>query len=321
MSVDAKKRGPEMANRKVNLYKWHRMKKKLISSVISILCCLAVMAVGVYASTTASFAMTISNDISIQIAVVDGTLSAKRRGGVFAQDTISGNAGQIAGVFGTLKSGGNANNFADYQFIELYNQNTTSLDGVNGNLKTIQDQKLDINVYHNEIEYIFKYEVEENNGAPTYISIDDLGAGGVLGGLYAYLNNANTSEDDKNRVTLTYSYVAGGSDLVEPTDWTVGQAVGSYVITAFPVNDSNGNSTNYISIGGNGEGVNTCVYIRCYLRYNTSAYGNYNYDSSVVGSDALSGMVDDTTSESNKASFHRDWKFKLNLSSSTATAS
>ena len=321
MSADAKERGLEMANRKVNLYKWHRMKKKLISSVISILCCLAVMAVGVYASTTASFTMAISNDISIQIAVVDGTLSAKRRGGVFAQDTLSGSAGQIASVFGTLKVGKDGKNFADYDFIKLYDQNTTSLEGVDGNLKTIQDQKLDINVYHNEIEYIFKYEVEENNGTPTYISIDDLGAGGVLGGLYAYLNT--TSSDDKERVTLTYSYVAGGSDLkkTEPTNWTIGTHEG-YEVKTFPVNDSSDNNANYIAIGGNGEGANTCIYIRCYLKYNTSEYGNHNYNpSGVTGSDALNGMVDDTTSESSKASFHREWKFKLSLSSSNATAS
>ena len=65
------------------------MKKKLISSVVSVLCCLVVMAVGVYASTSHSFEISIANDMDVKIVAVDGTLFARRRGGVWATATES----------------------------------------------------------------------------------------------------------------------------------------------------------------------------------------------------------------------------------------
>lgn len=309
--------------KKVNLYKWHRMKKKLISSVISILCCLAVMAVGVYASTTAQFVTTISNDVDIKISVVDGTLSAKRKGGVFGENTKYGSKGMIAEVFGTKKAGATSDHLYDYDFLELYNQNTGNQTdsngyflGVNGNLAKIQGQKLDINVYNNKIEYVFKYIVEENNGFPTVISLEDRS-------LYAYLTSDGTGLDadgkatlqrDKLRIKLNYSYVAGGTDLQEPADWDNDTSV-----KAFPVKKgATGEDTvaYTISVGGNAvDGVvpNTCIYIRCLLEYNTEAYAKDDgeYNSNAVGDpDVNFGMISDG---GQNASLYKKWAFKLSL--------
>lgn len=309
--------------KKVNLYKWHRMKKKLISSVISILCCLAVMAVGVYASTTAQFETTISNDLDIKISVVDGTLYAKRKGGVYGEKTQYGSAGMRADVFGTKKAGASTDNLSDYDFLELYNQNTTTavdqfgyVSGVNGNLAKIQGQKLDINVYNNRIEYVFKYIVDVNNGFPTIISMEDKS-------IYAYLMSDGAGLDaddklalerDKKRIKLTYSYIAGGSSLAEPTDWDNNPNV-----LAFPVKTgkTGEDTTAYtVSVGGNTEnGVtpNTCIYIRCLLEYNTTEYAKDDgeYNSQAVGDyNTNYGMISDN---GKNASLYKKWAFKLNL--------
>lgn len=327
--------------KKVNLYKWHRMKKKLISSVISILCCLAVMAVGVYASTTAQFNVTVSNDIDIQIAVVDGVLSAKRRGGVYSGTIESkyGSAGAIASDFVLGEYKENYQNDSDRtaegkddfwykDFVPLYDQSTTMdsggvVLGVGGNLARIQGEKLDINVYQNEIEYIFRYEVEQNNSFPTYISLGDIAesVGGV--GLFAeYQNNSDINAGlggegkIQNYITLKYQYVTGSSALEEPTreEWETktDEMANGGKIENFPVAYGKENLNATVSVGGN-DGAPTVIYIRCYLKYDTEIKGNENYDPSVSGSVGVNnGMISESLS--GRATFHKKWMFELTFS-------
>lgn len=316
------------------------MKKKLISSVISILCCLAVMAVGVYASTTAQFNMTVSNDIDIQIAVVDGVLSAKRRGGVYSGTIESkyGSAGAIASDFvwkdykenyknASERTAEDKDDFWYKDFVPLYDQSTTMdsggvVLGVDGNLAKIQGEKLDINVYQNEIEYIFRYEVEQNNSFPTYISLQDIAETGGLGLFEEYQSNSDINDklgDEgkiQNYITLKYQYVTGSSGLEEPTreEWDAG----SGGITDFPVRYGDKNMNAYILVGGNQEegksAPPTVVYIRCYLKYDTEIKGNENYDPSVSGSVGVNnGMISESL-YSGSATFHKKWKFKLTFS-------
>lgn len=323
--------------KKVNLYKWHRMKKKLISSVISILCCLAVMAVGVYASTTAQFNVTIANDIDIRISVVDGRLSAKRRGGVYSEtiETLYGQPGAISPDFlsenwkanfntETNRSDKDIPDFWYKDFVPLYepSMNRSDIEKADSTLQKIQKQKLDINAYYNEIEYIFRYEVEANNGFPTYISLEDIAGDGNVGqGLYyEYVNNVDvdasrTGENYKisNYITLKYQYIVGGSDLQEPTrdQWETSAST----ISDFPVRYGTENQSVFLEIGGNkkaGEETtpNTVIYIRCYLSYNTEEKGNEKYDPTLTGSlSDKNGMID--SSHSSKATFFKKWKFKL----------
>ncbi len=284
------------------------------------------MAVGVYASTTAQFNMTVSNDIDIQISVVDGMLSAKRRGGVFSGSISSdfGSAGAIAKdfVLDTYKTGyteapqrtaEDRDDFWYKEFVPLYDQSTTGAKdsndytlGVGGNLAKIQGEKLDINVYQNEIEYIFRYEVEENNGFPTYILLEDLGL------FDEYLNNVaidtGLQDNIQNYITLKYQYITGKIGLAEPTraEWDAG----SGEITNFLTE----NSTATVSVGGNESSANQVIYIRCYLKYDTEAKGNENYDSSVSGSIGVNNGMIDESKYSDKATFHKKWQFKLTFS-------
>lgn len=227
---------PTRSTRKVNIYKWHRMKKKLISSVISVLCCLVVMAVGVYASTSHAFEVTISNDIDVKIIAVDGDLYARRRGGVYATPT------------GSESAYGNAVTPATYfedptatpdKLIKIYDKEMNIDD-----LK-MQDlcRKIDINVYNNEIEYVFKYVIEEGSLFTTKLSIVNGPNGTIKPGL-------------DERVECSYKYCFS---TTEP-DW-------SKITNVFNVDAAD----NHIEVYDATD--KRCVYIRAYLKYKTEEYG------------------------------------------------
>ena len=263
---------PTRSTRKVNIYKWHRMKKKIISSVISVLCCLVVMMVGVYASTTDAYQVSISNDIDLKIVAVDGTLYARRRGGVWANPE------------GSESAYGNAVTEAS-SFEGQYYENLQKIYDIQNNIDTLElerlCQKIDINVYHNEIEYVFKYVIDRGN-----INDDYLGDGRVFK-TTTKLTIINGDDGDikpnqSSRYECSYKYYFGNS---EPRNWDL--------ITG----EFNVDGKNYILAGD--EDGRRVVYIRAYLKFNTEEYGNQYSDN---GAEAAQGL-----------GFKGKWQFTLAL--------
>ena len=226
---------PTRSTRKVNIYKWHRMKKKLISSVISVLCCLVVMTVGVYASTTDAYQVSIANDIDVKVIAVDGTLYARRRGGVWATPEENESA------YGNAVT--EATNFEG-----PYYENFQKIYDIQNNIDTMAMEslcrKIDINVYHNEIEYVFRYEIPEDYSLfTTKLSI--------ING-----DDGDIKPNQSNRYECSYKYSFGDN---EPEDWSMVNSI------------LNVDGTNYVEVENkNGSRV---VYIRAYLKYNTEEYG------------------------------------------------
>ena len=282
--------------KKVNLYKWHILKKKLIVSIISVLCCLAIMGVGVYASTARTFRVAVQNDIDIRIAVIDGRLFAKRRGGVLKNSELSGSfvsgfkkaAGAPAPNFGTTDGSNNG-------FLEVYNVHTNANETLIEELET----SLDINYEYNEIEYVFKYVVDTYNvGA----SIDDT--------LITLTSPQLPNTTDHPWVSIVYQYYqiplknANGSkgQDIEPvwgdSSWSTGA--------------NNPNDTTVMNFSGrNDAGVYTQVkidatypicYVRCYCKFDT------NYDSDTYSSLTMNDTKDEIT---NGYYYGYNWRFSL----------
>jgi hypothetical protein len=236
------------------------MKKKLISSVISVLCCLVVMMVGVYASTTDAYQVSVANDIDVKIIAVDGTLYARRRGGVYAtppkNESAYGNAVTEAVNF-------EGSYYEDFEKIYDIQNNIDAMAMERLCRPSIwagEDERggLDINVYHNEIEYVFRYEIPEDYSLfTTKLSIVNGDEGDI---------KPNQSE----RYECSYKYHFGET---EPTDWNV-------ITTTMNID-----GTNYVEVkNSNGKRV---VYIRAYFKYNTEDFGE---KSSEIKAEADKGL-------------------------------
>ncbi len=264
---------PNKQTRKINIYKWHRMKKKLISSVVSVLCCLIVMAVGVYASTSHSFEIAVANDMDVKIVAVDGTLYARRKGGVWAT------APENESAYGNAITP--ATDFRDDNdirgFRRIYDiQNNILTDEMESLCK-----KIDINVYYNEIEYVFKYVIDRGNIDSNY-----LGDGRIFKTTtkISIINGVDGTIKPgiDERYDCSYKYYFGND---EPTDW-------STVTSEFNVDGKN-----YILAGDeNGKRV---VYVRAYFKFDTEDYGR---ESSTISAEAEKGL-----------GFKGKWQFTLAL--------
>lgn len=214
------------------------MKKKLISSIISVLCCLVVMAVGVYASTSKTYQLAISNDIDVKIVAVDGTLYARRIGGVWATPTESESA------YGNAIT--NAEDFADEDKVErlkmIYDKN------MNIDTEAMQSlcRKIDINVYSNEIEYVFKYVIDNGSLFITKLSIINGADGDITPNSFA-------------KGECSYKYAYGET---EPDNW-------NSITNVFNVDDDGQDSIEVFDEDGYRS-----VYIRAYLKFNTAEFGS-----------------------------------------------
>ncbi len=274
---------------KVNLYLWHRMKRKLILSIISIVACLSIMSIGVIASNSNTFKTAVSNDISVKIAAVDGVLSAKRSGGIYtnSEDIEEDKRGKITE---------DLNDFETFQVLYTKEDNTTSY------LEQIEKERLDINVYNNKLEYIFKYQIEPGAAFETYIYIGELNK--------TWYNGEYPAEQIKE---VSYRYMYCVDPALLNSNWEVGaiwdEENPQNQVTEFIIDSSKG-ATNYITIGGAGSS-DSCVYIRCYIEYNTEKMGNlsYNKDKAENYGPTSSGKNPNALD----MSLTGVWHFKLNL--------
>lgn len=265
----------------VDLHKWHRLRKKLIVSIICVLGCLSVMAVGVYASTTSQFKISVANDVDIKIANVDGTISVRRNGGIYSDyrklpggtsdprysDWKSDEETYYNGL--ALRSADTGVfNKARGNYVEIYNYQMTATTE-NPKYNRLVNEHLDINYKYPKIEYVFKYEMNVREGVdfPTKITLsyDD------------FANIGTKTVDDTTteyQLKVSYQYFIPSYTLAEdgvtevwagePEDWDSEENV-----NVFPKYDS-GNSSTIVTVTSS----NPIIYIRCYIEYNTEYFGS-----------------------------------------------
>lgn len=176
-------------------------------TVISVLSCIAIMAVGVYAATS-NFSFQVNNQVNIEFLHVDGELYGKRYGDVIYGDRSMGEEGfkQTGTTFEEMDA-------TITDFIQLYGlQEGLGRAEFESNMTEIETP---VNFYTTDknsltIHYVFKFVYEET--AETNVVIA--------------LTNSSTQLTDsrKDDVTMKYKYFFGEN---EPADWsTAGTSFG-----------------------------------------------------------------------------------------------
>lgn len=286
---------------KKDLHIWHRLKKKLIVSIVCVLGCLSVMAVGVYASTAQSFKTAVAGDIDIKISNVDGTIAVRRNGGIYTDyRTLSGGTGHPN--YASWKTdeelyyNGLALKSADTgvfnkkagEYVELYNyQDTNILE--NANYKRLIGEHLDVNYKNPTIEYIFKFDMNTFNrsGFSTKIALDYEELSGIK---TATVTDENGQSKVVKQINVLYQYYFGesepeswnGSDVSVFPKYTAGNVSSVVEVKVAETGESGGKSGNTIIIVNNSatNKSDKYVFIRCFAEYDTEHFGaSYDYDS------------------------------------------
>lgn len=191
-----------------------QLRKRLMITLISIVSCIAIMAVGVYAASN-SFEVQVQNEVSINIEKVDGNLYGKRGGDVLLGTVSLGDEGlRNAGTTYDEQSG------VIEDFIQLYD----NIEGINSdNITEIQKS---VNFYKPSgvdvaskpnltIFYVFKFELAD--GASSNINLN--------------LDNTSTPIDVNDSryemITQEYKYFFG---VDEPTNWAEGENIKDFGI-------------------------------------------------------------------------------------------
>lgn len=221
----------------MNYNERRKIGKRFLVAIVSILACVAVMAVGVYAAS-ANFSVTVENEINIQISKVDGVLYGKRGGDV---------------IYGTTSMGSGANNFTESLYAStdlldeadangyLYLYGNEEGSGYVQNEQNMEEIQKQVNFFTYDAEYltmyyVFKFEFAEES--PTNISIK----------LTNNTNRSSISDLAEGSVVETYKYVQGNRALAEP-DWATAGTTMTFV-----------NNVNEITVVGNNEDTHV-VYI------------------------------------------------------------
>ena len=189
-----------------------KLRSRLMIAIISMLSCIAIMGVGVFAATD-NFSVTVDNRISIHFAKVDGKIWAKRYGNVI-YGTESADVGVSAVTLGQTNADSNGylliydhlrTGEADYvSLVELnLKEIETQVNFLTRDNDTNDDGTEDITTGKLKINYVFKYEFNVSSPADVTVAITD----------------ASTRFDSKdprnNKVKLTYKYLYSAQD---PTD-------------------------------------------------------------------------------------------------------
>lgn len=217
-------------------------------TIISLLSCIAIMAVGVYAAQQ-SFTVQVENKIDIQVTTVNGTLWGKRVGDVVLGTKSMGDEGIAAlqtaedqpaktylddDVYGEIP-----------EFIELYANDVDA--GYKENAENMAKIKAPVNFYLSAkngeeqkkeltIAYVFKFQFFTES--PTNVTI-------------ALKNNTTQLADSrKSNVTQKYLYYFGEN---EPADWSANG------INSFGIESTYG-ATKSITVEGETPSTHT-VYI------------------------------------------------------------
>lgn len=123
-----------------------RLSKRLVYSLLAVVCSFALLAVGVYATST-NYTVAIENNIKVKIAIVQGSLSARRTGGVYGENTIA-----------SFKKGEEAADFSGTIYTTEAGEHTTSVDGANMKVNAVlEGTTLNVDNLHPQICYYFTF--------------------------------------------------------------------------------------------------------------------------------------------------------------------
>lgn len=181
-------------------------------AIISMLSCIAIMGVGVYAASV-NFSVSVENKISVHFSQVDGKIWAKRTGNVI-YGTVSGDDGTSAVTLGQDNADGEGYLLIYDRLQEEHSDYKAELEA---NLREIEekvnfltrdndandDGTEDITPGTLNITYVFKYEFNVVSQADVNITLTDSST------------RFNASDPRQDKVTLTYKYLYSASD---PTD-------------------------------------------------------------------------------------------------------
>ena len=182
--------------------KKRKLAKRLIATLLSVLSCVAVMAVGVYAASV-SFSFQVSNQISLNLLHVDGDLLGRRGGDVIYGLKSMGdegfrNAGTTYEEMNATTSG----------FISLYGNDGIGYKENENNMTEIEKP---VNFYKQNTKesltmyYVFKFTLAD--GTPTNVNI-------------TLTNNSTqlkSTDSRKDMLSMSYKYSFSQN---EPADWT-----------------------------------------------------------------------------------------------------
>lgn len=167
-----------------------KLRVRLMVTVISLLSCIAVMSVGVYAASR-TFSAQISNKVNVDIAQVDGELYARRFGNVI-YGTESKKDGEDATIdYIKLYDHINGENAANKEEIQKQVNFNTSTASINS------EEFIEIN-------YVFKFVIDAGTPYNVKLTLTD--------------SSSTPNAKAKDNVFLTYKYIFSQD---EPEDWSV----------------------------------------------------------------------------------------------------
>lgn len=207
-----------------------KLGKRLIAVIVSIMASVAVVAVGVYASSS-NFSVQVKNEVDINVATVNGTLSARRGGDViYGTESLGDNGKDSSGkgpimaetqsliTSGVLSSGALATPDSSGNYLVLWDNFMSLEEKYQFNEDNKEEIQKPVNFYLSAkddqgnqkqfltIYYVFKFEVHEET--PQNVKIT--------------MTNKSTQLTDKRAdfVTMDFKYVQGDVELQEPTNWS-----------------------------------------------------------------------------------------------------
>ena len=191
-----------------NLQK-RKLRTRLMVVVISILSCIAVMAVGVYAATL-SFTVTVKNQVDITVTTTNGELYGRRYGDVLYGTISRGDSGlDDSGVTYETQNADtkNVSGADENGFVHLFG--STAYNGFDYYEEGMNEIKKPVNFYYTKgkdkltINYVFKFVFYEGSPTNVNISLTD--------------NSTTLTDSRKDKIALTYKYSFGAT---EPADWS-----------------------------------------------------------------------------------------------------
>lgn len=209
-----------------------KLGKRLLAVVISILATVAVMGVGVYASTS-NFSVQVENKVDIHISTVNGVFSARRGGDVIYGNVSLGDNGKDTEGRGPRSA--NTDEFVGKQYPLTYEE---ALADESGKYLVIYDNLEETYLeagyrYHTtnkaEIEkpVNFYLSAKDEDGNPKqqltiyYVFKFDFMSESPQD-VQIMISNYSTQLLDKRSdyVSIDFKYIQGDKNLVEPTDWS-----------------------------------------------------------------------------------------------------
>lgn len=190
-----------------NLQK-RKLRQRLVITMISILSCIAVMAVGVFAASK-NFEVSVVNQVSIQVLTLNGELTGKRGGDVIYGTVSRGDSGlsdsslnytdQNASIgfinlYGIQEGKGFSEYTENLEEIELPVNFYTSAKDASGN------KKQELTIY-----YVFKFVLDQDTETDVTVKMEN--------------SSTQISDSRKDKVSMSYKYYFGET---EPADWTTG---------------------------------------------------------------------------------------------------